>query len=80
MTIRPNTIRQAIITFDSKRARKWDYQAEGQSITWILKEALNERDYPRERGIISIDVLGIDQSVFIGPADNIDGETVVYAK
>lgn len=47
-------IRQAIITYDGERVRKWDSQAEGSGIDWIFKCSLNGVQYPPSRGILSI--------------------------
>lgn len=74
------TIRQAIITFDQKRVGQWDMQAEGQVIAYLFKAALTGREHAKERGVISIDLLGHDQSVFIGPAEGIDGQMTVSAQ
>lgn len=71
------TIRQAIITFDQQRIAKWDVQAEGNLLAYLLKEALTGADYAKERGIISIDLLGEKQSVYIGPEAGIDGQMTV---
>ena len=71
------TIRQAIITFDQKRISKWDVQAEGNVIAYLLKEALSGSDYAKERGVISIDLVGAKQSIYIGPEAGIDGQMTV---
>lgn len=70
-------IRQAIITFDQKRVGKWDTQAEGQVLAHLFKQALIGQDYAKERGVVSIDLLGADQSVYIGPEAGIDGQMTV---
>lgn len=49
--------RQAIITFDPERIRKIDMDAEARTVAWIVKQALCGNDYPRERGIISINLI-----------------------
>lgn len=70
-------IRQAIITFDQKRVGKWDIQAEGNVLAYMLKAALTGHEHAQERGVIRIDLLGLDQTVFIGPGAGIDGEMTV---
>lgn len=51
------TTRRAVITFDPDRIAKADLQAEAHNIAWILRQALLGRDYPRERGILSIELI-----------------------
>lgn len=48
---------QALITFDPDRLADFDYQAEGQALGWIIMNALRGNQYPRERGIIEIELL-----------------------
>ena len=49
--------RFAIITYDPDRIEQLSYQAEGLSVSWIIIQALQGYDYPKERGIINITLL-----------------------
>lgn len=49
--------RFAIITYDPDRIEQLSYQAEGLSVSWIIIQALQGFDYPKERGIINITLL-----------------------
>ena len=61
--------RRAIITFDPARIAAADLQAEAHNIAWIVRQALLGRDYPRERGILSIDLIGEDAAQKLPGAD-----------
>jgi hypothetical protein len=49
--------RFAIVTFDPDRIEELSYQAEGQSVAWIIIRALQGYDYPKERGIINVTLM-----------------------
>ena len=49
--------RFAIITYDPDRIEQLSHQAEGLSVSWIIIQALQGYDYPKERGIINVTLL-----------------------
>lgn len=49
--------RFAIVTFDPDRIDQIEANADGQSFSWIILQALKGRDYPKERGIINITLM-----------------------
>ncbi len=61
-------IRQAIITFDSERVTKWDFQAEAANIDWIFKTSLNGLEHPPSRGILSIRHVPEGSEIIVAPA------------
>jgi len=49
--------RFAIITYDPDRIEQLSYQAERNSVAWIIVRALQGYDYPKERGIINVTIM-----------------------
>lgn len=49
--------RFAIVTFDPDRIEKIETNADGQTFAWIILQALQGYDYPKERGIINITLM-----------------------
>lgn len=53
---------RALVIFDPEQARRWTGVGQERSIDWIFTAALNGADYPRERGVISIELLPADET------------------
>lgn len=58
---------QAIITFDPARIAQLDLQAEAGVFAHAIKAALQGKDYARERGIVSVDLLADGCEVLVRP-------------